>query len=194
MARRRTSDEGIALPDLLMALLLTLTMLTMAVPFTSRARDTHEARGAAAYLASRVREVRLAAVASNRTVALVFDQGPAGWALRRCSDGNGNGVRRAELAGGPDDCRAGQQLAGLLGISLGLDPTVPGIDEPAGRTDGVRFGRSAMTSCSPAGHCTPGTLYLRSPGGQQFAVRVAPVMGRTRLFRFDPAGRRWEPL
>jgi hypothetical protein len=48
-----------------------------------------------------------------------------------------------------------------------------------------------MASCTPLGHCTPGTVYVRSARGEQFAVRVSGVTGRTRLLRFDPGTRTW---
>lgn len=187
-----TTDRGAALADLLLGLLITACVAGITLPFVTTAMQAAEARNAAAYLASRLRETRLGAVASNRHTALVFDQDARGWTIRQCVDGNGNGVRRAELDATTDRCRPPQRLTDLLGVELGLDPAIPGIDEPAGRTDGVRFGRSAMASCSPLGHCSPGTLYLRSDD-VQFAVRVAPITGRTRIFRFDPGSRKWDP-
>jgi len=191
-SRDTASDSGLALVDLLMATLVVLSTTALALPLTSTIVDAHEGRAAASYLAARIREVRLGSVTSVRATALVFDRDGAAWTIRRCSDGNGNGVRRVEPEHGPDGCLAPQRLAWLFGgVQLGLDPSVPGIDEPAGRTDGVRFGQSQMASCSPTGHCTPGTLYVRSPAGQ-FAVRVAGITGRTRLFRFDSGQRRWE--
>lgn len=186
-------DHGLALVDLLMATMVMLSAAALAVPLTSNIVEAHEGHAAASYLASRIREVRLRAVTNVRATALVFDREGTAWTLRRCSDGNGNGVRRVELENGPDECLAPQRLEWLFGgVQLGLDPAVPGIDEPAGGTEGVRFGQSAMASCSPAGHCTPGTLYVRS-AARQFAVRVAGITGRTRLFRFDDGQRRWEP-
>lgn len=195
MADRQASGEsGVALADLLIATVIVLSVSTLAVPLTASLIDRHEAHAAASYLGGRIAETRLGAVAGNQATALVFDdEDDRGWSVRRCRDGNGNGVRRADIDAGRDPCGGGQRLGRLLGgVTLGLDPGVPGIDEPAGRVDGVRFGRSGMASCSPAGHCTPGTLYLRSPGGGQFAVRVAGVTGRTRVLQFNPGSGRWE--
>jgi hypothetical protein len=48
-----------------------------------------------------------------------------------------------------------------------------------------------MISCSAAGGCTTGTVFLRSSGGDQYAVRVGGVAGRTRIMRFDRGVWRW---
>lgn len=191
-----SSDCGATLVEVLLAAVLLVSLAALAVPFTAQAADSTEARAAAAYLAGRVRQARLQALSGNRGTALLFDSVDGQWVMRRCVDGNGNGVRRADITSGRDSCDSGGQHLTFLfpGINLGLAADVPGVEEPPGNTSGVRFGRSGMVSCSPAGHCSAGTLYLRSEGGQQFSVRVAGVTGRTRLLRFDPGTRVWMPV
>jgi hypothetical protein len=176
----------------LMAAAVAATTAALVLPLTTAAVTTHQAHAAASYLAARVREMRLAAVASGQSTALVFDRtADDAWTIRRCRDGNGNGVRRAELEGGPDVCLEAQRIDWLFrDVRVGLDPAVPGIEEAAGETDGVRFGPGRMASCSPAGHCSPGTLYLNSAAGS-FAVRVAGISGRTRVLRFHAGQRQW---
>jgi len=191
-----SADSGAALLEVLVVAVLAIALATMAVPLTAQAADAAAARAAAAYLAGRVRQAHLHAVAGNRTTAVVFDERAEGvWALRRCSDGNDNGVRRADIATGDDPCQtAAQDFSGLFpGTRLTLAPNRPDLDGEGGTTAGVRFGRSAMASCSPLGSCTPGTLYLRSARGQQFAVRVSAAAGRTRVWRFDTGTQRWAP-
>jgi hypothetical protein len=133
------------------------------------------------------------AVARSATSAIVFDQVDGQWRLRRCVDGNGNGVRRADIARGQDTCAAGAiEIGGLFsGVGIGVDPALPDPDGGPGSTDAVRFGGSDIASFSPVGTATAGTVYLRSAGGVQFAVRVAGVTGRTRVLRFDTARHRW---
>jgi hypothetical protein len=50
-----------------------------------------------------------------------------------------------------------------------------------------------MASFSPAGGATPGTLFLRSAAGAQYAVRVGNMTGRTRVLRFDVGTGQWQP-
>lgn len=190
---RERRDDGVAMVEVLVVAVLVVSMVGMAVPFTTQAADAIEARNAAGFLAGRIRAARQQAVAQNHAVAVVFDQRQGEWAFRLCTDGNDNGVRRADIASGRDVCETEPQRVSDVfpGIRLALAPHVPEIDGGTGPSEGVRFGTAAMSSCSAIGHCSPGTLYLRSAHGQQFAVRVAGVTGRTRVLRFDSGQRRW---
>lgn len=190
------AEAGIALVEVLLVAAIALSLATLAAPLTTQAVDASRARHAAGLLGSRIRAARQQAAATNRTVAVVFDDSAGDWSFRICVDGNGDGVRRADIAGGIDGCTAGPyRLAALFpGVTPGLSLDVPPIDDGAGGGEGVRFGRAAMASCSPLGTCSPGTLYLRSAGSRQFAIRVAGATGRIRVLRFDPGSGQWELL
>lgn len=192
-ASGRPADSGVALVELVLVTVFVMSLAVMAVPLTAHAIDVSRVHAAAGFLAGRLRAARLHAVGRSVAVALVFERNEAGWSFRVCADGNDNGVRRADIAAGRDRCEAGPYRVAELfsGVDLALDPGVPTIDGEAGHSEGVRFGRSEMASCSPAGHCAPGTLYLRSGDGRQFAVRVAGLTGRTRLLRYDTGSSRW---
>jgi len=192
-AREWSASEGAALLELLLATATLVSLAGMAIPLTAQAADDARARAAANHLAHQVRLARQQAVAGNRAAALVFDEVDGRWAMRTCLDGNGNGVRRAEVESGPDNCpRATPQVDQLFpGIQLVLPSDIPDLDAQTGDSRGIRFGRSAMASCTPLGHCTPGTFYVRSMRGQQYAVRVSGTMGRTRVLRFDTGTRHW---
>jgi type II secretory pathway pseudopilin PulG len=186
------ATEGATLLEVLLAAAFVVLLAGLAVPLTAQAADSARARSAASFVAARLRLARAHAVTAHQAAALVFDQVDTRWVFRRCSDGNGNGVRRAEIGDGRDVCLGREELGHQFsGVALGLDAGIPDLDGDVGETAAVRFGRSAMASCTPLGHCTPGTVYLRSGRGQQFAIRVSGVTGRTRLLRFDQGTRRW---
>jgi hypothetical protein len=48
-----------------------------------------------------------------------------------------------------------------------------------------------MASFSATGTSSSGTVYLRSPKGAQYAVRISGVTGRTRLLKYDTGSRAW---
>jgi type II secretory pathway pseudopilin PulG len=193
VGRERAVEAGVSLLELLLVTTLVATIAGVAVPFTARGADALKARQAAGFFAAQVRTVRQRAVTGNRATALVFDQVDGVWVYRICADGNHNGVRRADIAAGRDPCAPPFWAVSQMhpGVRLALDPHVPGIDEPAGRSDGVRFGTASMVSCSAVGHCSSGTLYVRSARGRQLAVRVAGVTGRVRVLKFDSYSGRW---
>jgi type II secretory pathway pseudopilin PulG len=191
-AREWATEDGVSLIELLLVVALVVTTTVMAVPLTARTVEDSRTRNAAGFLAGRLRAARQQALAGNRSAALVFDRvGPA-WVFRLCSDGNGNGVRRADISSGYDICTTSSQVSHLFpGTRFGLDRALPGVDDAGGNEDGVRFGQSDMASCSPLGTCSPGTLYIRGDRGPQYAVRVAGMTGRTRVLRYDTGSRQW---
>jgi type II secretory pathway pseudopilin PulG len=186
-------DAGVTLIELLLVMALALTLTAIVVPLTANEMDAVRASHAASFLAARFQLARTQAVSRTASVAVAFDLTPGGWTIRSCIDGNGNGVRRAEMRSGRDVCFDGPYDIDALfpGIVVGVDPTLRGPDGEAGSADPVRFGASNMASFSPAGSCTAGTVYLRSAKGVQYAVRVSGVLGRLRLLRYDPASRQW---
>jgi type II secretory pathway pseudopilin PulG len=188
----RHSDAGATLAELLIVIVLASTLTAVTVPVTGAALDAERVRQAASFVATRVRAARQQAITGSAGAALVFDRVAGRWVFRVCVDGNGNGVRRAELSG-PDHCVGEVQDVEMLfpGVRVAIDSTLPGPDGDAPTADPVRFGRSDMASCSPLGSCTAGTVFLRSERGLQWAIRVAGVTGRTRLLRYDNGVRAW---
>lgn len=189
----RRGDAGFSVVDVTMALGLTLLLSAFAAPLTTRTVDELGGRNAAAYLAAELRLARLLASSSRRTTALVFDRTSVGrWVVKLCSDGNGNGVRRAEIARNIDGCQGEHDIgARFSGTTLAVLDGIPGPDQEAMSADPVRFGTSDMASCSPDGGCTPGTVFVQSRHGSQFAARLGSMTGRARVLRYERATRRW---
>ncbi len=188
-------EFGASYAELLIVLAIASTVAAMAVPVTAGVIDASRARDAAGFVAAHFQLARTDAVLETRSIAVVFDQTGGGWTFRVCRDGNGNGIHRADVSSGVDACFEGPyDLAQLFpGITVAIDPSLPDPDNESGSgsADAVRFGKSDIASFSDTGTCTAGTMFLRSPAGQQYAVRVNNVTGRTRILRFDPGSRRW---
>ena len=165
------------------------------MPATAEVIEASRARQAAGFMASQFRLARLRAVASTRSVGLVFDQIGATWTFRICTDGNANGLRRSELGSGQDACTGEVVDVSALfpGMAIGVDPRLPGPGGEPGSGDPVRFGTSDILSLSGSGTCTAGTLFLRSARGTQYAVRISNVTTRTRLLRYEAGLRTWVP-
>lgn len=190
---RESGDSGTSLIDLIVALAVAAVLAGLAAPVAAHAVDAGRARQAAGFVAAQMRLARQQAVFTARSVGLVFEQAGGRWTFSVCTDGNGNGLRRADISAGRDTCDDGPHDIGVAfrGMAIAVDPQLPGPDDEAGTSDPVRFGSSDIASFSPAGTCTAGTLFLRSEMGAQFAVRVANVTGRTRLLRYDSGAGKW---
>ena len=193
-ARRRASSEvGATVIDVLVVSAIVIAIAGLAVPASATVVDAGRARQAASFVSSRFRLARIEALNHAANVGVVFDSTPAGWTIRICRDGNKNGLRRADIGSGVDPCPDGPHLFHSLypGVMIAIDPALKG---PAGEppnSDPVRFGTSNMASFSPNGSCTSGSLFLRTARGQQYAIRIAGINGRLRVFRFDLGAAIW---
>ena len=188
---------GYSLAELVVTLALAALMAGMATPTVFGARDAIRALGAADYLASLLDLARTEALRRHVNVALRFEPEAAGFRYTMVADGNGDGVRTAQVLNGVDpSIRAGERLdeqfpGVLFGIADGVGPIDPG--EPFEDRNPIRFGRSRMVSFSPTGTCTPGTLYIVGRGRRQLAVRVLGATGRVRVLEFNPGLAAWQP-
>jgi type II secretory pathway pseudopilin PulG len=190
---RCDSERGVGLIELLFVLALGVTLAGMAVPLTSEAIDAMRTASAARYLAARIGATRIDALKRSACVGIRFQRAGEDYAYEVFVDGNGNGVRTADVSSGVD-LRIGpvQRLSDAFpGVRFGLRPDVPDADASAGTgTDGVRIGSARILTMSPDGTATSGTLYIRGRR-TQYAVRVLGVTGRTRVLQFDEGRRVW---
>jgi hypothetical protein len=109
------------------------------------------------------------------------------------ADGNGNGVRTADIRSGVDrQLGAFERLADKFpGVRFQLPSEVRDVDGATSATsDGVRIGTARILTMSPDGTATSGTLYVRGTRGQ-YAVRVLGITGRTRVLQYRVGDRSW---
>ena len=107
-------------------------------------------------------------------------------------DGNGNGIRTAEVQSGTDFSVYGpvrlQKASGDIhpGILSSIPEIPPGTGWLQGGSDPVKFGKSNIISFSPNGDSSSGTLYLACGSQQQmFAVVVYGATARMTLWKYN---------
>jgi prepilin-type N-terminal cleavage/methylation domain-containing protein len=185
-------SAGYTLLELLFVMAVAATLAGVALPLWSNAVDHMNTSAAARYLAGRIALARLDAVRRSTVVGLRFDpQGPD-YVYRVLVDGNGNGLRAADVTAGIDTpLGPAERLSDQFrGVSLGLIPGIPDLSGGSGNPNGVRIGSTPFLSLTPIGTATGGALYVRGPR-TQFAIRILGATGRTRVFYFDPGLRQW---
>lgn len=189
------AGRGASIVELLFSVALIVTMTAMSVPSVMAAVHHARAAGAARHLAGRLRLARMEAVKRSAFVGLRFEASSSGYRYAAYIDGNGNGVRNADIRQGIDRPLGGAEVLRDLfsGVWFGLKKGVPYVDGTASGSgaDPVRVGNSNILSFSPLGSATAGTLYILGRGGQQYAVRVLGVTGRTRVLRFNFGSGAW---
>ena len=146
------------------------------------------ARGAAAarYLATRIAWARARAVGRSAMVALHFEPGVRGTSFSIVEDGNGDGVRTADITQQVDRVVEPPIVLSDLfpGTSIGVAPGMP-------VTEAVALSGTNILSLSPNGTAISGSIYIVGRDRTQWAVRVLGVTARTRVLRFDRAVEAW---
>ena len=187
--------RGYSLIELLAVLTLALLLCGVGMPTLLAARDDIRADGAASFLVGELRLARMEALRRNVQVAVRFEVDGDDYLLAFYLDGNGNGVRSADIASGVDALlRPRERLRqSFPGVGFGFESDVPDLDgaSSAENPNPIRFGSSRMVSFSPTGTSSSGTVYLRGRGHRQLAVRVLGGTGRIRTWLFNFGIHQW---
>jgi type II secretory pathway pseudopilin PulG len=187
------SEAGLTLVELLFTLSLMATVSAVSMPLVGQSIDEIRTATAARYLAARITAARTAAVRSNQSMGLRFETFGGDYRFATFADGNGNGIRAADIRDGTDLCvDAFERLSDKFpGVRFAL---TEGIVDADGQTDtgidGVRIGSARILTMSSDGTATSGTLYVRGRRAQ-YAVRVLGVTGRTRMMEYRSGDARW---
>ncbi|MCA1562778.1 MAG: hypothetical protein LC753_14530 [Acidobacteria bacterium] len=195
MTREHTGGaRGSTFLEVLFAAAVMTTLAALAVPLTTDVSDDLRTTMAARYVAGRIATLRAEAVTRSTAVALRFELTSGDYTFAPFADGNGNGIRTADIGVGTDvPLGPPEQLQhNFRGVRFGLRSGTPDLDgaSSAADSDGVRIGTARILTMSPDGTATSGTLYIRGTR-RQYAVRVLGVTGRTRVFRFESGMGQW---
>ena len=192
---RRGGSAGSSLLEVVAGAAVAAIVGAAAVPPLAAQRDEIHAAGAARHMASLVRLARAESLRRGVHAAVAFQPSGQDYRFAIFADGNYDGVRTADIGAGIDRqvsswARIGDQFPRA---AFGIVPGVPDPDSGTRLTGSpVKLGGSNLLSFGPDGGATSGTLYLRGPAGQQYAVRILGATGRSRLLRFDFGAGRWE--
>ncbi len=184
--------------ELVFALGLAATIGAVAIPETLAAVDEARATGAARYVATRLQQARMEAIARNTATAVKFTPTASGYSLVVYVDGNRNGVLSRDIQSGVDRAvapveRISDQFPGVtFGTVAGLPPVDPSSTAPG--SNPIRLGSSDMAAFSPIGTATSGSLYLLGRRNIQLVVRIFGETGKTRVLRFNAGTNQWTPL
>jgi type II secretory pathway pseudopilin PulG len=192
------AKTGYSLIELLFVMSAAATVGGMAIPALLTAVDDYRTAGAVRYISTRIQLARMEAVSRSANVAVQFVQVGAGYSFGVYVDGNGDGVRTADIMNGMDR-RLGaiESLPdNFAGVDFGLLPGLPPVDpgNPAPGTDPVKLGTTNLLSYSSIGTSSSGSVYIRGRGKVQYVVRILGDTGRTRVLKFDSPSGQWRAL
>jgi prepilin-type N-terminal cleavage/methylation domain-containing protein len=193
VVHRSCRQRGFTLIELIFVVALIAVLAGVAIPVSTAAVDDLRTAAAARYVAGRIQNNRMEAIRRSRSVALRFEAFGVDYSFAPFCDGNGDGVRSADIRTGVDPSIGSvERLRDTFPtVHFGLFPGLPDVDGARGAaTDGVRIGPSRILTLSPEGTATSGTLYLQGSRAQ-YAVRVLGATGRARVLRYNRGAGAW---
>lgn len=193
-------DSGAGLLDVLVALAIVALAVLAAAPAVVALRGHGRAEAGARYLSGLFAAERFRSVAVHRARGFWFERVADGWRWHEVVDGNGNGLRTAEIRDGTDATVAGPfRLEDRVSrVRLGIPGGGPYPDIPPRRgvlheeDDPVRFGRSDVVSFAPLGSASSGTIFVTDGERGLCGVVLFGPTARLRVWRFDRKEWRWK--
>ncbi len=190
--------RGFTLLELLFAVTLVVLLMAMSVAAVARELEQYRTVGAVRYIATRLQRARMDAVTHGANAAMRFTAAGGGFRYAVYGDGNGDGVRSADIEHGVDRLLLPPERLRdrFPGVDFGTLPGLPAVDassSPPG-ADPIRLGAASMASFTPIGTSSSGSVYILGPHQTQFVIRLYGETGKTRVLLFNAILRRWEPL
>jgi prepilin-type N-terminal cleavage/methylation domain-containing protein len=193
-------SRGFNLVELMAVLALAGILLIITLPTLASMRTEGRVAAGAREIAMTFHALRWKSVARNSNHGLLFERLENGWAWFEVRDGNGNGLRSAELRSGIDQTLSGPHRLEDRDAKVGLGfppadrlPVIPPRSGAIGALDDpVKFGRSDLVSFSPLGSASSGTVYLTDGRYKLYAVVLFGPTARVRVWRYDVREEIWK--
>lgn len=187
--------RGVGFVEALVALTLVGMALALSVGALAGVRRA-EVAAAAHELAVTFHALRWRAVSESRAYGVRFVADGDGWSWVVVRDGNGNGLRRAEIDDGVDPRVSGPHRLASKRVRFGFPEVsrVPRIPPQRGALpldDPLRLGVSDMVSFTPIGRSSSGSLYLSDGERELFGLVLFGPGTRVRVWRYDLAAAEW---
>ena len=194
-----SAQRGFTLLESLVFVVLTGLILAALGPALARARGAAVTVAGARYLAVTLAALRWKSVAEGRAHGLYFAEDERGWSWVEVRDGNGNGLRAAEVRDGIDERldrpRRLEEIAS--GVVLGFPEGGPFPEIPPKRgwidnlDDPIRIGNTPLLSFSPLGTSSSGTLYITDRKTRLYAIVLYGHTAKLRVWRYSAPGGAW---
>ena len=194
-------QRGRSLVGLVVVLCIIAMIAAAGVPSLTEARRAAALREASGRLWGMLVRCRAHAIMRRRATALVFERRTDGaWRCFVAEDGDGDGLRRADLEAGRD--RVLGEVLHLEGTTAGLgilaDRWVP---DPSGRgrlggnlDDPVRAGRGDIITFTPRSTATPSSIYLTDYHDRMRVLRITPGTGRVYGLVWRTGWKKWRTM
>jgi type II secretory pathway pseudopilin PulG len=190
--------RGRTVVELLIVLCVTGMLTVAGLPVLAEARRAAALREATFRISGLMFRCRAHAIMRMRATSLLFErEGGSGWRCYIAEDGDGDGVRRADLESGRD--RIIGEVLHVEGATAGLGIiTRERVPDPGGRgalggnlDDPVRAGRGDIITFTPRSTATPSSVYFTDYHSRMRVLRVYGGTGRVNSLVWRSGWKEW---
>ena len=190
---------GYTAAELVAVLAIVGAVTALVAPGIFQLSAAHAVRSSAGEVRAMLFQARALALSRGRYVGVKFRKNGNRYEWALYGDGNGNGIRTAEIAKGVDPplgiaipWSRNDVRPGILQGSRVPDPGDP--DKALDRLDDpIRFNASDICSFSPIGESTPGSIYLWDGRDRMAVVRVFGRTAKVRTLYYRRGEKEWKP-
>ncbi len=193
----RRASSGHTLTELVVVVAAFGIIAGTGIPALTNTMSRAALRSATAQVRDLLRLTQEEAMTLNRNRGIRFTQEGERWVWAVYDDGDGDGVRNADIAAGVDPLVAGPEDVGLFRGMAGIGIPEDGVPHPddgtllTADTSPIRFGTTSLCSFATDGSSTPGSVYLSSASGEAAIVRSSGDGGRIRVMFYDRGAGTW---
>lgn len=195
----RRASAGLTLTELVLSVALVGLLTTALIPAVANVRSAALAAAGARQMVVTLHALRWKSVSLGRSHGLFFDQQPGGWIWYVVRDGNGNGLRTAEVLDGRDPTLSGPHRLedSIPGVTLGFPtdrpiPRVPPAEGPIDHLeDPVHFGNTDLVGFGPLGTASSGTIYVSDQLHRLYAIVLFGKTARITVWRYHARNGQW---
>ncbi len=195
----RPAAAGFTLTEVILSVALVGIVTSAMLPIAARVRSTAMTAAGARQMAVTLHALRWKSVALGRSHGLLFARDTAGWIWYAVADGNGNGLRTAEVLDGRDPTLSGPHRLEdtVSGVTLGFPvprpiPRIPPRQGPIDDLDDpIQIGNTDLLAFGPLGTASSGTLYVTDRYRRLYAVVLFGKTARITVWRYDTKSGQW---
>lgn len=192
-------QSGISTSELVAVIAVSGVLMLAGIPSLDDARRGAAMTRSIAQVQGLLVRCRAVAVLRSRPCAVVFDrQVDGGWLCRVAEDGDGDGVRRIDIASGTDPVVEPAVVIAAGGVGPGIleDISVP---DPSGRGtlggdlgDPIRAGRGNIITFSSRGTASPSSVYFSDGSRRMVVLRIYGGTGRINRLSWQRGWSKWK--
>ncbi len=190
--------EGMSLMELLVCVAIISVFISAVIPGFAGIMAKARLKNTSRSILFLFQRVRIQAISEARYIGVRFENSEDGKGICYSiyQDGDGDGLRTADIEAGIDKRVEGPRHFHMEGVEFGiLEGKVKDVPTSGGTInnsdDPIKFGRSNIVSFSPIGRSSSGSVYLKSGNSYMFTIKLYGASAKMKEWEYNSTTEDW---